>query len=114
MSELSINEVVKIVQELKALERKFGEEKGLINLFKKLIQDSSKLDESLKLHSLKIEEIVKYVNSSKNDIQKERGRSSVPGLSLPFGLFTFLLFLYCENSSSYTGDSFCANCDGKR
>ena len=68
MSELSINEVVKIVQELKALERKFGEEKGLINLFKKLIQDSSKLDESLKLHSLKIEEIVKYVNSSKNDI----------------------------------------------
>ena len=48
MSELSINEVVKIVQELKALERKFGEEKGLINLFKKLIQDSSKLDESLK------------------------------------------------------------------
>ena len=71
MSELSINEVVKIVQELKALERKFGEEKGLINLFKKLIQDSSKLDESLKLHSLKIEEIVKYVNSSKNDMQKE-------------------------------------------
>lgn len=71
MSELSINEVVKIVQELKALERKFGEEKGLINLFKKLIQDSSKLDESLKLHSLKIEEIVKYVNSSENDMQKE-------------------------------------------
>ena len=71
MSEVSINEVVKIVQELKALERKFGEEKGLINLFKKLIQDSSKLDESLKLHSLKIEEIVKYVNSSKNDMQKE-------------------------------------------
>lgn len=71
MSELSINEVVKIVQELKALERKFGEEKGLINLFKKLIQDSSKLHESLKLHSSKIEEIVKYVNSSKNDVQKE-------------------------------------------
>ena len=31
--------------------------------------------------------------NQKNDIQKERGRSSVPGLSLPFGLFTFLLFL---------------------
>ena len=35
MSELSINEVVKTFQERKALERKFGEEKGLINLFKK-------------------------------------------------------------------------------
>lgn len=31
MSELSANEVVKIVQELKALERKFGGENGLIN-----------------------------------------------------------------------------------
>lgn len=30
-SELSANEVIKIVQELKALERKFGGEKGLIN-----------------------------------------------------------------------------------
>ena len=43
-----------------------------------------------------------------------RGRSSVPGLSLPFELFTILLFLCCENSSAYTGDSCCANCDGKR
>ena len=31
MSELTANEVVKIVQELKALERKFGGEEGVIN-----------------------------------------------------------------------------------
>ena len=61
-----------------------------------------------------IERICAALGVTLSDIQKESGRSSVPGLSLPFGLFTFLLFLYCENSRSYTGDSCCANCDGKR
>ncbi|MCT7547312.1 hypothetical protein N5U18_02325 [Aliarcobacter butzleri] len=41
MSELSTNEVIKIVQELKALERRFGGEKGLIN---HLIQISENLN----------------------------------------------------------------------
>ena len=40
-SELSANEVIKIVQELKALERRFGGEKGLIN---HLIQISENLN----------------------------------------------------------------------
>ena len=38
--------------------------------------------------------------NQKNDIQKEeRGRDSVPGLSLPFGLFTILFFFIAKTAA---------------
>ena len=66
MSELSANEVVKIVQELKSLERKFGGEDGLLhNLFQ--ISESLSSQQLISLESKKeLEVLFQKLKDSKN------------------------------------------------
>ena len=65
-NELSANEVIKIVQELKALERRFGGEKGLINhliqISENLINQNKDIDNSKK----EIGDLFQKLQDSKN------------------------------------------------
>jgi hypothetical protein len=66
MSELSANEVVKIVQELKALERKFGGEEGVINYLLQISENLNYQHEVIDNSNKKLEDLFIKLQDTKN------------------------------------------------
>jgi hypothetical protein len=66
MSELSANEVIKIVQELKALERKFGGEEGVINYLLQISENLNYQHEVIDNSNKKLENLFQKLQESKN------------------------------------------------
>lgn len=66
MSELSANEVVKIVQELKALERKFGGEEGVINYLFQISENLNYQHEVIDNSNKKLEDLFIKLQDTKN------------------------------------------------
>ena len=66
MSELSANEVVKIVQELKALERKFGGEEGVINYLLQISENLNYQHVVIDNSNKKLENLFQKLQDSKN------------------------------------------------
>ncbi len=66
MSELSANEVIKIVQELKGLERKFGGEKGLINHLHYISENLNYQHVVIDNSNKKLENLFQKLQDSKN------------------------------------------------
>jgi len=65
-SELSANEVIKIVQELKALERKFGGEKGLINHLLQIGENLNHQHQDIYNSQKQLEDLFQKLQDSKN------------------------------------------------
>ncbi len=66
MSELTANEVVKIVQELKALERKFGGEEGVINYLLQISENLNYQHEVIDNSNKKLEDLFIKLQDTKN------------------------------------------------
>lgn len=66
MSELSTNEVIKIVQELKALERRFGGEKGLINHLVQITDNLNVQYQDIDNSKKELEDLFQKLQDSKN------------------------------------------------
>ena len=65
-SELSANEVIKIVQELKALERRFGGEKGLINHLLQISENLNHQHQDIYNSQKQLEDLFQKLQDSKN------------------------------------------------
>lgn len=65
-SELSANEVIKIVQELKALERRFGGEKGLINHLLQISVNLNHQHQDIYNSQKELEDLFQKLQDSKN------------------------------------------------
>ena len=65
-SELSANEVIKIVQELKALERRFGGEKGLINYLLQISENLNHQHQDIYNSQKELEDLFQKLQDSKN------------------------------------------------
>lgn len=65
-SELSANEVIKIVQELKALERRFGGEKGLINHLVQITDNLNVQYQDIDNSKKELEDLFQKLQDSKN------------------------------------------------
>lgn len=65
-NELSANEVVKIVQELKALERKFAGKEGLLNYLHYIIESLNFQHEGIDNSKKELESLFKKLQDSKN------------------------------------------------
>ncbi len=66
MSELSANEVVKIVQELKALERKFVGEEGVINYLFQISENLNYQYQDIDNSKKQLEDLFQKLQNSKN------------------------------------------------
>ena len=64
--ELSANEVIKIVQELKALERRFGGEKGLINHLLQISENLNHQHQDIANSQKELEDLFQKLQDSKN------------------------------------------------
>lgn len=65
-NELSANEVIKIVQELKALERRFGGEKGLINHLIQISENLNNQNKDINNSKKEIGDLFQKLQDSKN------------------------------------------------
>ena len=65
-NELSANEVIKIVQELKALERRFGGEKGLINHLIQISENLNNQNKDIDNSKKEIGDLFQKLQDSKN------------------------------------------------
>lgn len=65
-SELSANEVIKIVQELKALERKFGGEEGVINYLHQISENLNYQHQVIDNSNKKLEDLFIKLQDTKN------------------------------------------------
>lgn len=65
-SELSANEVIKIVQELKAVERRFGGEKGLINHLLQISENLNHQHQDIDNSKKELEGLFQKLQDSKN------------------------------------------------
>lgn len=66
MSELSANEVVKIVQELKALERRFGGEEGVINYLLQINENLNVQHQDINNSRKELEDLFQKLQNAKN------------------------------------------------